>query len=219
MIKISRENIPVDVLEEIVALGEGYKAEFKSTLPSVPSIAKSICAFTNTKGGNLFIGINDASIPVGVIDKEFELKRLEKALELIIPNPEVSVKVVNFKNSEIILIEVIEGKNKPYFVKNDQTTTAFVRTGDVNLPATKKILRAFIHNQSTRFYGERHLKKDEKIVYNLFEQEKKLSLDRIRESLNYSERKLKKILLNLTKYGLVVPSKNGGSVYYKTKDI
>ena len=139
MIRMSRENIPVDVLEEIVALGEGYKTEFKATLPSAESIAKSICAFANTKGGNLFIGINDSSIPVGVIDKEFELKRLEKALMLIIPTPVFSVKVVNFKNSEIILVEVMEGKNKPYFVKNDQTTTAYVRTGDVNLPATKKI--------------------------------------------------------------------------------
>ena len=43
-------------------------------------------------------------------------------------------------------------------------------------------------------------------------------MERIRESLNYSERKLKKVLLNLIKYGLVVPSKNGSSIYYKTKD-
>jgi predicted HTH transcriptional regulator len=219
MMRMSRENIPLDVLEEIVTLGEGYKSEFKSTLPSPVSVAKSLCAFTNTKGGNFFIGINSSSIPVGVIDKDFELKRLEKALQLIIPDPDFSVKVVNFKNNEIILVEVREGRNKPYFVKTEQSTTAFVRVGDLNVPATRKTLRSFIHNQSTRFYGERSLKKDEKIVYNLFEKEKRLSAEHIRDSLNYSERRLRKILLNLSKYRLIVPSENGNAVYYKAKEI
>jgi len=219
MIRLSRENIPFDVLEEIVTLGEGYKAEFKATFPSIQSVAKSLCAFTNTKGGNYFVGINDSSIPVGVIDKDFELKRLEKALQLIIPGPEVSVKVVSFKSNEIILVEIPEGKNKPYFVKSDQVTTAYVRVGDVNVPATRKTLRAFIRSQSTRFYGEKSLKKDEKIVYNLFDREKRLSVEHIRESLNYSEKRLRKILLNLTKYGLVVPSGEGNKIFYKAKEI
>jgi predicted HTH transcriptional regulator len=218
MIRLSKEIIPTDVLEEIVTLGEGYKTEFKATLPSPASVAKSLCAFANTKGGNLFIGINNSSIPVGVIDKEFELRRLEKAFLLVIPCPDYSVKIINFKNNEIILIEVKEGKNKPYFVKNGQKTMAYIRAGDVNLPATRKTLRAFIHNQKPRFYGEKTLKKDEKIVYNLFDKEKKLSVEKIRESLNYSPRRLKKILLNLTKYGLIVPSKNEKTVFYKTKD-
>ena len=117
MLHFSRDTIPLDVLEEIVTLGEGYKTEFKATLPSPPSIAKSLCAFLNTKGGNIFIGINDSSIPVGVIDKDFELKRLEKALPMILPGPDVSVKIVTFKTNEIIFIEVKEGKNKPYYVK------------------------------------------------------------------------------------------------------
>lgn len=217
MIRLSKDTIPLDVLEEIVALGEGYKTEFKATLPSPAAIAKSLCAFANTKGGNIFIGINDSSIPVGVIDKDFELTRLEKAFPLLFPSPDLSVKIVNFKNNEIIFIEVKEGKNKPYYVKNCEKTQAYIRAGDVNLPATKKILRTFINRQSSYYYGGKSLKMDEKIVYNLFEKEKRLSISKIRESLNYSERRLKKILLNLTKHGLVIPSKNEKNVYYKTK--
>lgn len=218
MIKLIRETILNDVLEEIVTLGEGYKTEFKATLPSPPSIAKSLCAFSNTKGGNLFIGINDSGIPIGVSNKKIELTKLEEALPLIIPNPDLSVKTVTYKDIDIILIEVKEGKNKPYYMQNETKTKAYIRAGDVNLPATKKILRTFINGNSLHPGGKKGLKKDNKIVFNLFKQNKRLSLSQIRETLNYSERRLGKILKNLSKHGLIIPSQNERNVYYLTNE-
>lgn len=218
MIKLIRETILKDVLEEIVTLGEGYKTEFKATLPSPPSIAKSLCAFSNTKGGNLFIGINDSGIPIGVSNKKVELTKLEEALPLIIPNPDLSVKTVTYKDIDIILIEVKEGKNKPYYMQNETKTKAYIRAGDVNLPATKKILRTFINGNSLHPGGKKGLKKDNKIVFNLFKQNKRLSLSQIRETLNYSERRLGKILKNLSKHGLIIPSQNERNVYYLTNE-
>ncbi len=218
MIKLIRETILKDVLEEIVTLGEGYKTEFKATLPSPSSIAKSLCAFSNTKGGNLFIGINDSGIPIGVSNKKAELTKLEEALPLIIPNPDLSVKTVTYKDIDIILIEVKEGKNKPYYMQNETKTKAYIRAGDVNLPATKKILRTFINGHSLHSGGKKGLKKDSKIVFNLFKQNKRLSLSQIRETLNYSERRLGKILKNLSKHGLIIPSQNERNVYYLTNE-
>ena len=154
---------------------------------------------------------------MGVIDNDFELARLEKALPLLIPSPDISVKVVNFKDNEILFVEIKEGKNKPIYVKNGQNTQAYIRAGDVNLPASKKTLKTFINGQDSRYYGEKSLKIDDRIVYNLFEQDKRLSILKIRELLNYSERRIKKILYTLTKRGLIVPSKNEKNVFYKTK--
>lgn len=51
MIHALKGNIPVDILEEIITLGEGYKTEFKVTLPVPQVFAKSVCAFTNARGG------------------------------------------------------------------------------------------------------------------------------------------------------------------------
>jgi predicted HTH transcriptional regulator len=212
MIHLKREIIPVDVLEEIVTLGEGYKTEFKATLPAPLAVAKSICAFSNTKGGNLFVGINDASIPVGVINKDYELNKLEKAFPFLLPNPDVSVKILTFRNSEIILIEVKEGPEKPYYVKNGETIQAYVRAGSVNLPANKRVLKKFLSGKS------RSLNKDEKIVCNLFEQNMQLKISQIRDILNYSERRVIKILDALAKRGLLVPSPDEKDVYYRTRD-
>jgi Mn-dependent DtxR family transcriptional regulator len=55
-------------------------------------------------------------------------------------------------------------------------------------------------------------------VYNLFEQNTRLKISQIKDTLNYSERRVTKILEALTKRGLLVPSHNEKNVYYKTKD-
>jgi predicted HTH transcriptional regulator len=217
MIQQSSETIPIDVFEEIVTLGEGYKTEFHATLPSPASVAKTLCAFANAKGGSLFVGINESSVPVGVIDRNFEIKRLEKAIPFLIPEIDVTVKTIIFKSNEILFIEVKEGNNKPYYVKNGQKTQAYLRVGDVNLPANKKTLKASLDRHGALHYGEKALKMDERIVYNLFEREYRVSLAKLKENLHFSERRLKKILVHLEKRGLVRPSDREKDTYLKSK--
>ncbi len=214
MIKMQREIIPVHVFEEIVTLGEGYKAEFKATLPSSFSIAKSLCAFANSKGGNLFVGINESGITVGVKNKKSELDKLEEALPLILPIPEFTVKTVTYKKHDILFIEIKEGKNKPYFVSDDSKTQAYIREGDTNSPAGKKELKTYFKNSDPSGRNKKGLKNDEKIVMNLFEQERRLHFKQIAKKFNYSERRLKKILVNLARLGVINPSHTEENVYY-----
>jgi predicted HTH transcriptional regulator len=217
MIRHSGETIPIDVFEEIVTLGEGYKTEFHATLPSPASVAKTLCAFANTKGGSIFVGINESSVPVGVIDRNFEIKRLEKAIPFLIPELDITVKTITFKSNEILFIEVKEGNNKPYYVRNGQKTQAYLRVGDVNIPATKKTLKTTLDRHSALHYGEKALKMDERIVYNLFEREHRLSLEKLKENLHFSERRLRKILVHLEKRGLVRSSDREKNTYLKSK--
>ena len=214
MIKMQREIIPADVFEEIVTLGEGYKAEFKATLPSSFSIAKSLCAFANSKGGNLFVGINDTGITVGVNNKKSELDKLEEALPLILPRPEFTVKTVAYKAHNIMYIEIKEGKNKPYYVSDDSKTQAYIRAGDTNSPAGKKELKTYMKNRDQSGRNKKGLKNDEKIVKNLFEQERRLHFEQIVKKFHFSERRVKKILVNLTRLGVINPSHNEENVYY-----
>jgi predicted HTH transcriptional regulator len=218
MIDAPKGDIPIDILEEIITLGEGYKTEFKETLPSARSLAKSLCAFSNAKGGNLFIGINDYGITIGVSDIASELAKIEQAIPLIIPRPNIKVQTFSFKKKEILYVEIKEGTNKPYCVKEGKISQAYVRAADVNLPASKKALRTFISGSSGRKKRNKSPRRDEKIVYDLFEQNKKLSIYQIREALNYSDRRIKKIIVTLMKQGVIVPSYNEKNVYYRTED-
>ena len=218
MIKVAHGDIPVDILEEIITLGEGYKTEFKVTLPSPQSVAKSLCAFSNAKGGNLFVGIDDSGVPIGIANKSNELAIVEKALPLLIPKPDMKIQTFSFKEKDILFIEVKEGSKKPYYVREGKSTSAYIRAADVNLPATKKVLRDFINGRADSQGGNKALRKNEKIIYDLFEYIKRLSVSQIRETLNYSERRVKKLLYGLVKQGLIIPSYNERNVYYRTED-
>jgi predicted HTH transcriptional regulator len=218
MIEAPKGDIPIDIVEEIITLGEGYKTEFKETLPYEQSLVKSLCAFSNSKGGNLFIGINDSGVAIGIKDIESELAVIEKAIPLIAPKPNIIVQTFSFKRKEILHIEIKEGNNKPYYVKEGETTQAYIRAADVNLPASKKALRTFINGSSEKQGHKKTLKRDEKIAYDLFEQNKRLSISQIREILNYSERRIKKIIITLTKQGMIIPSYNEKNVYYRTEN-
>jgi predicted HTH transcriptional regulator len=136
MMHLEYTKIPIDILEEIIALGKGYKTEFHKKLPSMTRIAQTICAFSNTKGGNLFIGISDNGDTVPINDKYTEVEKIERAITLMIPKPNVSVQTVEFKRDELIIVKVGESENKPCYV------------GDKNIPASKKALKTFIKNSS-----------------------------------------------------------------------
>ena len=140
MIHVEHSIIPIDIIEEMIALGEGYKTEFRDNLPLIQDLARTFCAFANTKGGNLFIGISSLGETVRNLDKYGDISRVEEAIALLSPPPAFVVQSVDFKNNEIILIMVREGDMKPYFVQEDDGINAYIRTGDVNTIATKKEL-------------------------------------------------------------------------------
>ncbi len=215
MLQMQRSIIPIDIFEEIITLGEGYKAEFTTTLEE-EDVAKTLCAFSNSKGGNLFIGIRDSGEPVGVRDRYNELTKIDRALTHLIPKPDVSVQAVTFKKSEIIVLEVREGKNKPYFTSVGGELQVFIRSGSDNITATKKEVKAFMNTRKTHPSTHKNLNRDETILFNLFEQEKRLSVPQIREKLNYTERQMRKTLASLYKLGLIVPSLSDREVYYRT---
>jgi predicted HTH transcriptional regulator len=218
MIRVSKGDIPFDIFAEIIALGEGYKTEFKVTLPTPQSLARSLCAFANAKGGTLFVGIDDTGVPAGISNSMNELLTIEKAVPLVLPRPEIQVSILSFNEHDILYIEIKEGPNKPYYVRDGKDTRAYIRAADVNLPATKKILRNFISGNEGPAGTLRPLRKHEKIIYDLFDQNKRLSISDIGEALNYSERRITRGLYSLSRQGLIIPSYNEKNVYYRTED-
>lgn len=148
MLYLKRTYIPPDIFEEIAALGEGYKTEFRENTPSPLEAARTLCAFANTKGGNLFIGVNRTGSPIGVPDPYAELEKLEKALTLLSPIPKLMVNRVTLQDIDILQIEVPEGHEKPHFVKEQYERTAYVRSESENHPASRRLLRLMERGRS-----------------------------------------------------------------------
>jgi len=116
-------------IRKLIQQGESQKTEFKTSLSLSKEIGHTICAFANTLGGNILVGISDKQKIIGL---DVGKNTLENLANWIKQNtdpqiyPEIKVYKLNRKN--IIKISVKQSIEKPAFFK----THAFQRVGKTN---------------------------------------------------------------------------------------
>ena len=149
MVHVKHTTIAFDIIEEMIALGEGYKTELREALPSVEDIARTFCAFANAKGGTFFVGITRTGELKHNSNKYKELNRIEKAASLLSPTPAFAVEAVDFKNHELLLIRVHENKQKPCYMDEEGLKTVYIRTDKGNTTASRKDLKRIMSQGNT----------------------------------------------------------------------
>jgi len=87
--------------------GEGYKIEFKER---ISGLDKEMVAFANSSGGRIFIGVSDD----GKVKAINVTNRLKSQVQDIANNCKPKVKIILEEAGNILIIEVREGKDKPY---------------------------------------------------------------------------------------------------------
>lgn len=141
---------------EIIQKGENEKVEFKSSLRYdyrqiktdknlEDVILKSIAGFLNGKGGILIIGVNDYGKILGLANDYWSLKiktkdGFEQRLMLIISNTfgkdicsKIHVTFHLIEDKEICCI-LIDRSKRPVYVRDNNQTTFFLRTGNTTNP-------------------------------------------------------------------------------------
>jgi hypothetical protein len=107
------------------------------------AVISDICAFLNTNGGTLYIGLSaDTHLPpVGVINPSQAVKLLYKEIEnRISPPSKLSIDIQKYKNKDIIRILIPRGDEPPYvldevkvFVRDESETNIAVRDEIITL--------------------------------------------------------------------------------------
>ena len=87
--------------------------EFKSDQETNAKLAKEICAFSNTFGGYIFLGINDDH-SIGGCEHWNEQRIHATVFDSITPTPQIDVKRFTIKGCTIFVIKVEEGSIPPY---------------------------------------------------------------------------------------------------------
>lgn len=150
--KVSSKNIDqLSVLKELIKKGESNKVEFKPSLLFNFStqkagigikaiIAKTICAFLNSNGGILFIGLNNNGTIQG-LDHDFNLSEekepkdfflleydqmLKYFLSFSIKN-QVNGQFYEIEGKTIFIIIVNPSKRRPIFLKGQSGKEFYVR--------------------------------------------------------------------------------------------
>jgi len=134
-------------MEDLLSLiqqGEGLRVEFKQTLSSPKKAARVLSAFANTKGGRLFVGVNDRKRPVGINSLKEEKETLRTAARFFCSPPIApDMKSVLLDDKFILVARIREGREKPYrFLSESGEERIYIRVKDKNLPASRDVIRS-----------------------------------------------------------------------------
>lgn len=125
-------------LESLKTRPEGKTLEFKRDASSATPILKTVCAFANTAGGTLLVGIEDrtGSI-VGVPDPLDAEERLTSIIaDGITPHLLPEIEIIPWRDTHVLAVRVHLGSSRPYHVTaSGPGGGAFVRLGSTNRQA------------------------------------------------------------------------------------
>ncbi|HVS09479.1 MAG TPA: ATP-binding protein [Planctomycetota bacterium] len=141
-----------DVLEAL-ARGEGRTIEFKRGLSREGKVARTLCAFANTRGGLLLVGVTDRGRIEGVPRPREVVEELRAvAAEEVEPPLAIELRAVRAGGAWIVGCSVPLSPARPHRVRRaDGTDEVVVRLGSSNRAADGATLRAL--GQSTRLRG------------------------------------------------------------------
>lgn len=132
-------------IKDIIKQPEGRRLEFKQELPASADLAKTIVAFANDAGGDLYIGIqNNPRELVGI--PESDLLGVEEQLASLIHDnctpviiPEISLHAED--DIHFIRVQIHRGSDFPYHLKSKgKHEGTYIRIGSTNRLADQSII-------------------------------------------------------------------------------
>ncbi|MDQ3647625.1 MAG: putative DNA binding domain-containing protein [Actinomycetota bacterium] len=129
-----------DDLATLVASGEDSFVEFKDPRVSNADLAKELCAFANSQGGRVLVGIDDDG---GILDAAgLEEERVMNIVRTSIDPPLVPTyqRVPWDDVRTVVVVGVEPGAEKPYAVRSGESRRYFVRVGSTKREASREEL-------------------------------------------------------------------------------
>lgn len=144
--------VPGQQLIHIIEHGENEIVEFKQEVGDGETLAQSVVAFANSLGGDIFVGIDDNGTVIGVRNSAKEVLRIGDILEsLCDPTPEFNINTITHLEKEVIIVNVPQGQNPPYFHRG--RGIPYVRKGGTDRPSKRGDMDAFYRrDDSLSFY-------------------------------------------------------------------
>jgi len=200
----------IEKLKEIIIEGESSTVEFKRKVTTAEKIAKELCAFANTKGGYLIIGIDDDRKVVGVDSEKSEIDIIEIACQFTIypPITPKSIEVINYNKKDIILVEIEESNNKPHTIegvdeKGRTRRFAYIRIGEKSVVASKEMKRLLSGLNANSKPMKIYIGEQEKRLFAYLEKHEKITVREFAKLVNISERRASAVLVKLVRVGVL----------------
>lgn len=119
---------------------EGYVLDYKECMIDDQELIKHVCAFANSSGGHILIGVKESGeggYPIainGINPKEINKERIEQVvLSNIQPRLQIKQKIINNENgNQFLVIQIPQSAYKPHF--NNKVQKFFKRFEFQSLP-------------------------------------------------------------------------------------
>lgn len=132
-------------LKQIIHQPEGRRLEFKVQLSENSDIAKTVVAFANDAGGDIFFGIADEPREVVGLDSN-SLMEIEEQISNIIydrcyPAILPEIKFLSVDDKQLLQVSVFRGSTPPYYIKEQgKLKGTYIRVGSTNRKADIEII-------------------------------------------------------------------------------
>jgi predicted HTH transcriptional regulator len=207
---------------ELIEGGESLTVEFKQRFSSHEKIAKELIAFANTRGGFLFLGVDDDKSIYGVDGEKADAELIKETAEKYCAPP-VKYELFYFEvdNKGILVVHVFESDIKPHRLQdylpelNINNAAVYVRINDKSVPAGKEMIK--ILQAQTRGAGLTNyvISKDERIVFDYLDKNETITVEELSKFGNLSGRRASRTLIKLVRANLIlIHQKENGDNYF-----
>ena len=141
-----------DELLKLIKGRESQEVEFKESCPSNKELAKIICAFANTDGGYLILGVNNKGEIVGLRDNLDRVQQdVSNARQSVSSSPLISTKKFEVEGKTLVVIEINQANDRNAHTLHG---IVYVRIGSTIHPLDGQELFAFLKNKQILCFDE-----------------------------------------------------------------
>lgn len=208
-----------EYIYNIIEQGEHEKLDFKFEVNDARKIAITLASFSNTKGGKLLIGVKDNGKIKGIkTEEEFYMLDLA-ANNFCKPAIEIKYSKWNIDGKIILEADVPEGKEKPYYARNESNKwLAYFRQDDQNHLANIIQLNVWKNYTQKRGILVKY-SQNESLLMNHLSDNEGITLKTFIEIANIQRRAAVNILSKLVSFGLIEIIFMDGNYIYILKDL
>ncbi|MCX6166083.1 MAG: ATP-binding protein [Ignavibacteriae bacterium] len=193
-------------LHSLIEDGENSTVEFKRKFSSPEKIAKEMIAFANSKGGQILFGIDDDRTIVGVESEKGELELIDTAARFYC-EPEVvyETEIILIKNSDVVIVNIPESKNKPHKLLSDKDdeVKVYIRYNDKSVLASRETINILKGSNVKSHPVKINFGEIEKSLLKYLGDNEKITVKGFKKLVNISERRASRILVNLVRTEII----------------
>lgn len=202
--------------------GESLNVEYKQRFSTHEKIAKEMIAFANTRGGYLFIGIDDNRKIYGIESEKGDNDLITEVAEKFCePKIDVFIECMNIGKKDILVAEIPESKNKPHRIQDYKTALdlntaeVYVRVNDKSVPASKEMIKILQTQTRGKTLEHYEVGQNEKAVFSYLEKNEKITVKELGRLANISDRRASRTLIKLVRANiLLIHTKENGESYF-----